>query len=342
MNKNKLPLVSICIPVFNGSDYIKECIDSVLDQNYTNFELVIVDNNSTDNTESLVKNFKDKRIRYIKNSKNIGGINNFTRCIDLAHGEYFVLLPHDDLLLPDALEEFVRALENKNIGFVYSAMQVINEDGDFLYKKINHANNMSFSSEMAIKDLIINFMPIQCAMVRIGILKKLGGFNISFSLFSDVHLWFSIIFEGWGVYYINTPKSCLRSHPEQAQRAFTNPNLDKLSEHWGKKLNETFWKKNSYNYLQLKLSSFVFDNMKKKRYNASYAKKIFLKMFVRSHIRSILLSIINFNKFALILELSLFNHLRKQYSLTSIFMTYLSIILKEIWVRLFPKTKNSL
>ena len=49
-------------------------------------------------------------------------------------------------------------------------MQVINEDGDFLYKKINHANNMSFSSEMAI---IINFMPIQCAMVRIGILKKL-------------------------------------------------------------------------------------------------------------------------------------------------------------------------
>ena len=65
-------------------------------------------------------------------------------------------------------------------------------------------------------------------------------------------------------------------------------------------------------------------------------------MFVRSHIRSILLSIINFNKFALILELSLFNHLRKQYSLTSIFMTYLSIILKEIWVRLFPKTKNSL
>ena len=69
MNKNN-PLVSICIPVFNGSDYIKECIDSVLDQNYTNFELVIVDNNSTDNT-NLRKNFKDKRIRYIKNSKNI-------------------------------------------------------------------------------------------------------------------------------------------------------------------------------------------------------------------------------------------------------------------------------
>ena len=100
-----------------------------------------------------------------------------------------------------------------------------------------------FSSEMAIKDLIINFMPIQLAMVRTDIMKKLGGFNLSFSLFSDVHLWFSIIFEGWGVYYINTPKSCLRSHPEQAQEAFTNPNLNKLSEHWGKKLNETFLEK---------------------------------------------------------------------------------------------------
>ena len=65
-------------------------------------------------------------------------------CIDLAVGEYFVLLPHDDILLPDALEEFVRALENKNVGFVYSAMQVINENGNFLYKKINYPNNIFF------------------------------------------------------------------------------------------------------------------------------------------------------------------------------------------------------
>ena len=339
MNKQHFPFVSVCIPVFNGVNYIKDCINSVLEQSYTNYELLIVDNCSKDQTQSLVENYNDERIRYIRNNINIGGINNFTKCIEMATGEYFVLLPHDDILLPGALEEFVLALENKNIGLVYSAMQAIDENGHTLYKKINYDSNMSFTSEEALEDLFKNFMPIQCAMVRTAILKKLGGFDIQYSLFSDDHLWLRVVFQGWGVYHINTPRSCLRVHAQQGQRAFQSSNLDILSEHWCKKLDEVFWKENSYNYLQLKLSGFIFESMQERGYDDVYAKKIFIKIFVRSHMRFILLSLIALNKFALILELKLFSQLIKQYTFIQIIMAYPSVILNEIWIRLFAKNK---
>ena len=339
MIKQHFPFVSVCIPVFNGRNYIKDCINSVLKQSYTNFELLIVDNCSIDETQSLVENYNDERIRYIRNNLNIGALNNFNKCIEMAAGEYFVLLPHDDILLPGALKEFVSALENKNIGLVYSALHLIDENGDTLHKKINHNSNMSFTSEEALKDLINNFMPIQCAMVRIDILKKLGGFDLKYSLSTDIHLWSRVIFEGWGSYYINTPKSCLRSHAQQGQRAFQNPNLEVLSEHWGKQLDETFWIENSFNYLQLKIWGFIFEGMREQKYDDVYAKKIFIKIFVRSHMRFILLSLITLNKFALILELKLFDQLKKQYTFSQIITAYPSVILNEIWIRLFANNK---
>jgi glycosyltransferase involved in cell wall biosynthesis len=339
MNKQHFPFVSVCIPVHNGSNYIRDSINSVLNQNYTNFELLIVDNCSTDETQSIVEDYNDERIRYIRNNKNIGGINNFTKCVEIAAGEYFVLLPHDDLLLSGAIKEFVLALENKNIGLVYSATQAINEHGDTLYKKINYNSNMSFKSKEALEDFIKNFMPIQCAMVRTAILKKLGGFDIKYSLFCDAHLWLRVMFEGWGVYYINTPKSCIRSHAEQTQRAFMNPDLDKLSEHWGKKLDKNFWKENSFNYLELKLSGFIFEGMQELGYETDYAKSFFIKRFVRSHMRSTLLSLITLDKFALILQLKLFGQLIKQYTFIQIITAYPSVILNEIWIRLFANNK---
>ena len=331
------PLISICIPVFNGIDYIQDSINSVLSQSYENFELLIVDNCSTDDTQSIIKAYDDERIRFESNNSNIGAINNFTKCVELAVGEYFVLLPHDDILLPGALLEFVNTMKNKNVGFVYSAMQVIDKNGNLLHKKINYPGNMLFTSEEALKDLIKNFMPIQLAMVRTDIIKKLGGFDLNYSLFSDVHLWLRVIFEGWSVYYINTPKSRLRSHDQQGQRAFQNPNLNKLSEHWGKELDEVFWEKNSYNFLLLKLSGFIFKNMYERGYKNVYAKKVFLRMFVRSHARSILLSVISLNKFTLLLELKLFDKLIKQYAVTHIIKSYLYMIINEIWIRLFKR-----
>ena len=135
------PFISICIPVFNGEKYINTCVESVLGQNYENFELLILDNCSTDSTASIIFDIKDDRIKYIKNDKNIGSISNFNRCIDLATGDLFLLLPHDDLLLPNSIENFANIFTNPDIGFAYSAINVIDEQGEIILKKSNHSQD---------------------------------------------------------------------------------------------------------------------------------------------------------------------------------------------------------
>ena len=185
MNTNEQPLVSVCIPVFNGERFILNCIYSVLEQSYTNLELVILDNCSTDSTPDIVKELKDERLRYVKNEVNIGAINNFSKCVEIARGDYFVLLPHDDMLLPECLLNYVNKLEDPKIGLVYSSIRVIDENSDFLWSNANHATDQIFSNEELIGDIIDHFLPIQLAMVRTSILKIVGGFDINYGLFCE-------------------------------------------------------------------------------------------------------------------------------------------------------------
>ena len=110
MNRSEFPLISVCIPVFNGEKYIKESIDSVLIQTEKNFELLIVDNCSTDSTLEIVASYNDPRINVFKNTTNLGSLRNFNRCIELSRGEYFIILPHDDILMPTMLETFCKPL----------------------------------------------------------------------------------------------------------------------------------------------------------------------------------------------------------------------------------------
>lgn len=91
------PMVSICIPVFNGENFINDCIHSALSQDYPSFELLISDNNSIDNTVKIIETNNDKRIRLLKNEVNIGMLGNFKKLVDNANGDYVIFLSHDDL-----------------------------------------------------------------------------------------------------------------------------------------------------------------------------------------------------------------------------------------------------
>lgn len=118
-----MPKVSILIPVFNRKKFIADCIQSALDQTYTDFEIVVVDNASDDGTWEICKNFaaKDKRVKIFRNSSNIGPVHNWLRCVDEANGEIGKFLFSDDLMLRDFLEITVPKLENIKVGFVYTA-----------------------------------------------------------------------------------------------------------------------------------------------------------------------------------------------------------------------------
>src|SRR5659263_26369 len=108
------PIVSIGMPVYNGEKTIREALDTLLAQDFKDFELIISDNASTDDTSNICKMYaaRDRRVRYERNLINIGPTANFNRLIHLARGKYFMWAADDDLWEPSYVSCMVEALEN--------------------------------------------------------------------------------------------------------------------------------------------------------------------------------------------------------------------------------------
>lgn len=106
------PTFSICLPAYNSANIIGETLQSVFTQTYQDFEIVIVDDCSTDDTEGAIRSFNDNRVRYFRNEKNLGIAGNLARCVELARGKYLYLLGNDDILSPIALERTILAFES--------------------------------------------------------------------------------------------------------------------------------------------------------------------------------------------------------------------------------------
>ena len=127
MNKIKF---SILIPAYKAA-YLQECIDSILGQTYKNLELIIVNDASPENVDSIVKKHDDSRIRYYVNDKNIGALNvvdNWNKCLELAVGDYVICMGDDDKLKPNCLEEYVVLLSKyPDIGLLHGWAEIIDE-----------------------------------------------------------------------------------------------------------------------------------------------------------------------------------------------------------------------
>lgn len=106
------PLVSVCIPCYNGAEFLPRTLQSVLNQTFTNFEVVIADNHSTDGTVPIIQSFADSRIRLIRNGSNLGMIANLQKVLSCATGKYVKLLCADDLLHTECLSRQVSVLQN--------------------------------------------------------------------------------------------------------------------------------------------------------------------------------------------------------------------------------------
>lgn len=117
-----LPLISVIIPTYNRGNIIERSIKSVLNQSYSNIECIIVDDCSTDNTEEVVKNIGDERLRYVKLEKNVGAIKARNVGIDLALGEYIAFQDSDDFFKEDKLLKQFTALTQNDADMVYCQM----------------------------------------------------------------------------------------------------------------------------------------------------------------------------------------------------------------------------
>jgi glycosyltransferase involved in cell wall biosynthesis len=130
------PKVSIGLPVWNGDKYLRLALDSILQQDYTDFELIISDNASTDRTPEICQEFaaKDKRIRYSRNQTNIGARGNYNRVFELARGEFFKWASHDDEIHMSLLRRCFESFEHSapNAVLVFSKAEIIDESGRVL------------------------------------------------------------------------------------------------------------------------------------------------------------------------------------------------------------------
>lgn len=104
------PLVSICIPVYNGRDYVDECLTAACTQTYKNLEVLVVDDCSTDESVSVIERWcsADSRVRLVRNPENVGLVTNWNRCVDLANGEWIKLLFQDDSIGESYVEVMLR------------------------------------------------------------------------------------------------------------------------------------------------------------------------------------------------------------------------------------------
>lgn len=129
-------LVSIIMPSYNTARFIAETIESVLVQTYVNWELIIVDDCSSDDTDRVVGSYVDTRIRYFKNKKNSGAAASRNRALREARGRWIAFLDSDDLWLPEKLEKQIRFMEEKNYHFSYTMYSEIDEESESLGRTV--------------------------------------------------------------------------------------------------------------------------------------------------------------------------------------------------------------
>ena len=125
-------LVSIIMPSYNTGKFIQETLDSVFAQTYTNWEIIIVDDCSTDNTDEIVGAIQDERIRYFKNEKNSGAAISRNRALCEARGKWIAFLDSDDLWHPTKLEKQIRFMEENGYHFSYTNYVEVDDDGNAL------------------------------------------------------------------------------------------------------------------------------------------------------------------------------------------------------------------
>lgn len=198
-NKKK-PLVSICIPTYNAEKTVVSTVRSILNQTYQNLEILVVDNASTDDTLALLQQFRDPRIEIYKNAKNIGAEKNWSKCIELANGEYIAIYHADDLYRPEMIGKQVHAfMNNEKIGAVFSMANYINIQSEVIGVHKFPANFKIKNAYYFIEifNFILenqNFLLSPSAMVKSEIYKKLSPFNYEmFRTSADLDMWFRIL-----------------------------------------------------------------------------------------------------------------------------------------------------
>ncbi len=192
------PMVSVIMPVYNTAPFLKEAIESVLTQSFSDYEFLIIDDASTDGSLDIIKNFKDERIKIILNENNLGIIATRNKGLELAKGKYIAKMDSDDVSLPSRFEKQVDFLEkHPEVAIVASKLSLINENG--IDKGYWHEDIHATSAEEIKRTMpVINCVGQSTVMMRADIVKK-TGYNKNYKYNEDWGLWLDVLNAGYQI-----------------------------------------------------------------------------------------------------------------------------------------------
>ena len=206
-----MPKVSVVIPTYNRAHLICETIDSILAQTYKDYEIIVVDDGSTDNTQEVLKRYGDK-VRYFY-QQNQGQASAWNFAVRQSSGEYIALLDSDDLWLPQKLEWQTEVLDkNPEIGFVCSEIYAFRENGTIAHWKKEKSKKENFES-MFEGNFIIN----PTVLMRKRCFEDVGGFDVKLRTTQDYDLWLRLT-RKYKFLYMNIPLVKYRLHSQNLHK----------------------------------------------------------------------------------------------------------------------------
>jgi glycosyltransferase involved in cell wall biosynthesis len=209
-------IVSVIIPTYNREKFIGDAIQSVLNQNFPGFEIIVIDDGSTDHTADVVRAFKSQEIRYIY-QPNCGRSNARNHALGLARGRYIAFLDSDDLYLPGKLLLQVAYMEaNPKVGMIYTSARCVDENGVPIMDKYEA------TASGWIYERIAFFVPVTITlptvMVRREVFDKVGSFDEAMERFEDTDIWRRIS-KHYQISALNEQTCLLRTHRDNALAA---------------------------------------------------------------------------------------------------------------------------
>jgi glycosyltransferase involved in cell wall biosynthesis len=191
------PLISVVLPVYNASEFVAQAIQSVLDQTFTDFELIIINDGSTDNSLEIIKSFSDPRIVLI-NQHNQGALSAVLNGVTICKGEFIARMDHDDICIKDRFEKQIAFLnKHPDVSVVSGAVKYIDEKG------VELSRSFPLTSVYAIKKYLLKYGSVivhPAVMMRRKDFEAVGGYSKgSGDRFHDYHLWVKYIRKGYQI-----------------------------------------------------------------------------------------------------------------------------------------------
>ncbi|HOU45808.1 MAG TPA: glycosyltransferase [Candidatus Pacearchaeota archaeon] len=199
-----MPKVSIVLPTYKGYRYLRQSIQSCLDQSFTDFELIIIDDGPSQETQDIVNSFSDKRIKLLINEHNIGLPDSVNKGMSNAIGRYLTWTSDDNYFAKDAIKEMVTYLDENKSYFVYCNYWLINEEGEKIKEvKLSNPENLDGFNTIG-----------ACFLYKKEIPEKIGGFNKEFLGAEDYEYWLRIKYSGFKISKIDKTLYYYRQNPQ--------------------------------------------------------------------------------------------------------------------------------